>query len=449
VEELSLATDLYQLTMAAAYQRRWGGQMPRASFEFFVRGLPEGRNFLIFTGLEQLLGSLQELRFTADQIDYLRHLPPFAGVEASFFAELARFRFQGDVWAMPEGTVFFPAEPAVRVTGTLLEAQLVETLLLSILNFQCAIASKAARIRLVAGTSRASEGPPRSLAEFGGRRAHGPTAAAWVARAAYLAGFESTSNLLAGHRLGIPVVGTMAHSYVMSFDREIDAFRHYFATFPANSILLVDTYDTLEGVRQALATELPFQGIRLDSGDLAVTARKARALLDAAGRPDVQIFASSDLDEYRIAHLLEAGAPIDAFGVGTRLAACADTPYVAGVYKLVAQKGKDGWKGRFKRAEGKPSYPGRKQVYRRLEGTFQGDRVVAETATPPAMGEGWGALLKPVMRRGEVLHSPSLEEAREHCRTQLAALPAPLRHLETAEEPYPVEIQPQPLPGPT
>ncbi len=284
-----------------------------------------------------------------------------------------------------------------------------------------------------------------------------------MARAAYLAGFESTSNLLAGQRLGIPVVGTMAHSYVMSFDREIDAFRHYHQTFPENSILLVDTYDTLEGVRTALATGLPFRGIRLDSGDLAALARQAREILDGAGRPDALIFASSDLDEHRIAALLAQGAPIDAFGVGTRLASCVDAPYLSGVYKLVAMDDGDGWEGRWKEAAGKVSYPGRKQVLRRTQnksggtardtadesggtsgetdgGVWEGDRIVAfDSVRRGVSGVGEEALLAPVMRQGACLSTPSLESAREHCRSQLAALPEGLRSLDRAE-PYPVEI---------
>jgi nicotinate phosphoribosyltransferase len=454
-EDLSFATDLYQITMAAAYHARWAEAMPQASFELFVRRLPEGRNFLVFAGLEQALATLRALRFSPEQISFLRTLPPLAKIGDDFFQHLAHFRFRGDVWAMAEGTVFFPHEPVLRVTGSLLEAQLVETVLLSILNFQSAIASKAARVRIAAGG--------RQLAEFGGRRAHGPQAAAWVARAAYLAGFESTSNVLAGQRLGIPVVGTMAHSYVMSFDREIDAFRHYHQTFPENSILLVDTYDTLEGVRTALATALPFRGIRLDSGDLAELARQARGILDAGGRSDALIFASSDLDEHRIAALLAQGAPIDAFGVGTRLASCVDAPYLSGVYKLVEMDDGDGWEGRWKEAAGKVSYPGRKQVLRRtknkLGGTLRstadklggtlsgsdgmvwdGDRIVAsDRVQQEGLGAGEEALLAPVMRQGACLGTPSLESAREHCRSQLAALPEGLRSLDKVE-PYSVEI---------
>ncbi|MEE8137836.1 MAG: nicotinate phosphoribosyltransferase, partial [Thermoanaerobaculia bacterium] len=368
-EDLSLATDLYQLTMAATYHRR--RPMPRASYELFVRCLPAERNFLVFAGLEQALASLVRIRFSRRQIDYLRGLAPFRSVGDDFFRTLADFRFRGNVWAVREGTVFFPGEPLLRVTGSLLEAQLVETLLLSIINFQIVISSKAARIRLAAG-----EGV--ELAEFGGRRAHGPQAAAWVARCAYLAGFDSTSNVLAGEKLGLPVVGTMAHSFIMSFDQELEAFEQYRRVFPEHTILLVDTYDTLEGVRRALALGQPFAGIRLDSGDIALLAVESRRLLDAAGRQDAKIFVSGDMNEQKIARLLAAGAPIDAFGVGTQLATSADSPYVGGIYKLVEIEEGGRVVPKFKASVGKVTYPGKKQVLRRVErGEMRGDRIVA------------------------------------------------------------------------
>ena len=432
-EDLSLATDLYQLTMAAVYHRR--RPMPRATYELFVRRMPAERNFLIFAGLQQALASLLRLRFSRQQIDYLRGLAPFQRVGDDFFETLAEFRFRGNVWAAREGMVFFPGEPVLRVTGSLLEAQLVETLLLSIINFQTVIASKAARIRLVSGEDI-------QLAEFGGRRAHGPQAATWVARAAYLAGFDATSNVLAGEKLGLPVVGTMAHSFIMSFENESQAFEEYRKVFPEHTILLVDTYDTLEGVRRALALEQPFAGIRLDSGDIGLLAVEARRLLNAAGRQDAKIFVSGDMNEQKIARLLAAKAPIDAFGVGTQLATSADSPHVGGIYKLVEIEEGKRVVPKFKASVGKVTYPGKKQVLRRLEeGEMRGDRIV-----PLAEAEGRRAseepLLRPVIRDGRLLIDDSLDDARDCCRRQLGLLPERLRQLAVAEQPYPVEIAP-------
>jgi nicotinate phosphoribosyltransferase len=433
--DLAFATDLYQLTMAGAYHALAGaGRLPeRAVFELWVRRFPPHRNFLVFAGLELALASLGALRFERDQLDWLRGLEVFAHVPASFFDELAAFRFRGDVRAMAEGTLFFPGEPVLSVSGSLLEAQIVETLLLSIVNFQVAIASKAARLRLAAG-------PRATLAEFGGRRAHGPQAATWAARAAYVGGCDATSNVLAGQRLGIPVVGTMAHSYVMSFEREIDAFRHYQSVYPEHTIHLVDTYDTLEGVRRALATGRPFRGVRIDSGDLAALARAARGLLDEGGRPDALIFASGDLDEHRIARLVADGAPIDSFGVGTELATSYDAPALSGVYKLVETVAGGQRELTYKASAGKEMFPGAKQVVRAAGagGLFTGDRVVPAGAGEPA-GEG---LLRPVMRAGRILGRDDLAAARARCLDQLARLPAPLRALAVADRPYPVSFDP-------
>lgn len=442
--DLGLATDLYQLTMAGAYHALTAAGEPpaRATFELWVRRLPRHRRFLVFAGLEQALASLAVLGFAGEAIDYLRGLEVFRRVPASFFDELAGFRFRGDVRAMPEGTVFFPGEPLMSVTGSLFEAQIVETLLLSIVNFQVSIASKAARIRLAAG-------PEAQLAEFGSRRAHGPQAALWVARAAYLGGLDSTSNVLAGQRLGVPVVGTMAHSYVMSFDREVDAFRHYQRVYPEHSIHLVDTYDTLEGVRQALATGRPFAGIRLDSGDLGELAAAARRLLDEGGRPDARIFASGDLDEHKIAALRAAGAPIDAYGIGTELATSADAPALSGVYKLVETESGGNRNLAFKASPGKQTYPGAKQVVRRLaDGRLAGDRVIPAGAE--ADHPGAEPLLAPVMQGGSILAAAGgLAAARERCLAGLERLPAALVRLDDpaaagtpGDQPYPVTVDP-------
>jgi nicotinate phosphoribosyltransferase len=435
--DLSFATDLYQLTMAGAYHAlaREGRLPERATFELWVRRLPARRNFLVCAGLEQALASLAALRFSVEQIDWLRALDVFAHVPDTFFDELAGFRFRGDVRAMAEGTVFFPGEPLLSVTGSMLEAQIVETLLLSIVNFQVVIASKAARIRLAAGETA-------TIAEFGGRRAHGPQAASWVARAAFVGGCDSTSNVLAGQRLGIPVVGTMAHSYVMSFDDEREAFEHYASVYPDHTIHLVDTYDTLEGVRRALATGRPFRGVRLDSGDLAELACQVRRLLDEGGRPDAQIFASGDLQEDKIAELVAAGVPIDSYGVGTELATSADAPALGGVYKLVETLDQGERELTYKSSSGKEMYPGAKQVVRSFDegGTMTGDRVVPASREADYPEEG--RLLRTVMRAGEPLPLDSLTAARERCLDQLGRLPARLSALEVAGEPYPVTFDP-------
>ncbi len=431
-EDLAFATDLYQLTMGAAYARE--RPLPAGTFELFVRRLPPRRNFLVFAGLEQALASLLRLRFSPAQLDYLKSLPPFAGVEPGFFDLLARFRFTGDVWAMREGTVFFPEEPVLQVTGTLLEAQLVETLLLSIVNFQTAVASKAARVRLAAGERV-------ELAEFGSRRAHGPQAAAWAARAAYLAGFDATSNVLAGQRLGIPVAGTMAHSFVMSCDRVEEAFTRYLDVFPQHSVLLVDTYDSLAGVRKAVALGRPFAAIRLDSGDLAELAIAARRLLDGGGRRDARIFASGDLDEDRIAALRARGVPIDAFGVGTRIAVSADAPYIGGIYKLVEVERGGVALPRFKASPGKATLPGKKQVIRFCRsGELAGDRIVPRERAADFPAEA--QLLRPVLRQGRLLAHDPLDAVRQHARRQLSLLPQRLRAREAAAEPYPVTLDP-------
>ena len=469
--DLGLATDLYQLTMAAAYhgwRRDEGGEAATATFDLWIRRLPEQRRFLVFAGLEQALASLAALSFDVERIAWLRRQPPFTGVDDAFFELLAGFRFRGDVRAMAEGTVFFPGEPVLSVTGSLIEAQLVETLLLSIVNFQTAIASKAARLRLAGGDP---DDGGVLLAEFGSRRAHGPQAGVWAARAAYVGGVDSTSNVAAGFHPGVPVVGTMAHSFVMAHADESDAFRRYQETFPDHTILLVDTYDTLRGVERALATGGPFDGVRLDSGDLGELARGARRLLDEGGRPDATIFASGDMNEHKIAELRAAGAPIDAFGVGTQLATSADAPYLSGVYKLVRVERGDDRRLTFKASPGKETYPGAKQVVRLLtlgeegepgvmvedrllrrsdaEAFIEGERRAGRQAVP---------LLTTVMRDGEVVPleerwrdtgaeaagagESALEAARRRCRSDLARLPAELRSLDARDEAtaYRVEV---------
>lgn len=431
-DSLGLATDLYELTMAAAYFE--SGNNPLATFELFIRRMPEGRSFLIAAGLEQVVHYLENLRFTEEEVSFLQRLPVFRHVSQPFFDYLAQIRFTGDLWAMPEGTVFFAGEPVLRVTAPIIEAQIVETYLLSTVNFQTSIASKAARMALAAG--------PRSVVEFGTRRAHGMQAGVLAARASYLGGCSGTSNVLAAQLAGIPAFGTMAHSFVMAFVREIDAFKQYQEIFPKSAILLVDTYDTVLAVQKAIDAGLDFQGVRLDSGNLLRLSRKVRKILDASGRQQVQIVASGDLNEWLISDLVGKGAPVNAFGVGTELSTSRDQPALGGVYKLVTLQSSGKTLARVKLSTRKLSFPGTKQIYRvrNGRGEFLRDWMCLQEEKGPAGSE---PLLVPVMRAGrQVAPLAALDASRELARQQLQALPAALRDLERCHR-YPVKISPR------
>lgn len=424
----ALLTDLYQLTMLQAYLHR--GMVEPAVFELFVRKLPGQRNFLVAAGLEQALDFLETLAFTDREIDWLARQ---GGFSDELLARLREFRFTGDVDAMPEGTVFFPDEPILRVTAPLPQAQLAESRLLNIVHLQTLIASKAARIVLA--------GRGRQLVDFGMRRAHGAEAALFAARASWLAGFDGSATAEAGLQYGIPVFGTMAHSFVQAHRSEREAFENFARARPARPVMLVDTYDTEAAVARVIelypvlaAEGIRIAGVRLDSGDLAAHAKATRAMFDAAGLSDMIVFASGNLDEHRIARLLADEAPIDGFGVGTALDTSSDAPTIDAVYKLQSYAGV----ARRKRSEGKATWPGIKQVWRRYDanGFLAGDRV--GLADEPAWGE---ALLQPCMRAGRRLPTmPTLDEARAHCRAQLARLPEALRRLEPAPGAFPVEI---------
>lgn len=425
--ESALLTDLYQLTMGASYRRH--GLTGPATFELFVRRLPVARNFLVACGVADALEYLESLRFDATEVAYLASLGMFDG---AFLDYLAGFRFTGDVRAVAEGTVVFAGEPLLEVRAPRVEAQLVETALLNSVLFQTMVASKAARVAI------ACEGRP--FADFGARRAHGPGAALKAARAAYIGGAAATSNVLAGQCYGMPVTGTMAHSYVLSFANEADAFRAYARDFPDSATLLIDTHDTLVGARTAarVALELAGEGIhlravRLDSGDLGALSRSVREILDEAELPDVRIVASGDLDETAIAALVAAGAPIDSFGVGTQLSTSADAPFLAGVYKLV----EDGSGPLAKHSAGKVTLPGRKQVFRSSNGgRFSGDIIARGAEQLP--GE---ALLQPVMQKGKRITLPeSLETIRARRERSMAALPTQLLSLAPVEVGYPVDV---------
>jgi len=425
----ALLVDLYQLTMMQAYRER--GMDAVAVFEFFVRKLPGERNFLMAAGLEQVLDYLEELRFTPAGLDWLARC---GHLSREFVDSLEGFRFTGDVDAMPEGSVFFPDEPILRVVAPLPQAQFVETRVINLLQFQVLVASKAARCVLAA--------PGKRLVDFGLRRSHGAEAGLLSARAAYIAGFDATATVAAGMRFGLPLSGTMAHSFVQAHDSELDAFEHFARAFPAGATLLIDTYDTERAARalvplvHRLAAEgVQVRAVRLDSGDLAAHAFRVRAILDAGGLHQVSIFASGNLDEWKLRDILAGGAPIDGFGVGTRVNTAADAPYFDCAYKLQEYDGL----ARRKRSEGKATWPGRKQVYRSVDraGRITGDALTL--VDDPAAGE---PLLEQVMRDGRRLRaSPAIDAVRAHARAQLERLPEALRALEPADR-YPVTVSP-------
>jgi len=424
-----LRTDLYQLTMAAAYWSR--GMDHVASFELFNRRLLPDRGYHLACGLELALQYLEGLRFTEPDIAALRRHPSFARVPAGFFEALADFEFRGEVWAMPEGTPYFPNEPVLRITAPVIEAQLVETYLLSVINYQSLIATKAARV------VEAAEG--RGVVDFGSRRAHGPEAAELAARAAYVGGCSGSSNVEAGSALGIPVLGTYAHSWIMAFEDEDEAFRAYQEVFPEATTHLVDTYDSEAAVRRLVASGAPIQAVRLDSGELVSLSKSVRSILDEGGFKEAKIVVSSDLDEYAIAEMLAAGAPVDLFGVGTRLVTSYDCPALGGVYKLVEQESEEGAPlYRMKRSASKRSLPGAKQVWRLSEaGRAQEDIIGLAAEAGPPQGE---PLLERVMANGKRLRpAPSLETIRARARVRIAELAPETRRI-TEPEPLPTKL---------
>jgi nicotinate phosphoribosyltransferase len=425
----ALSTDLYELTMVGGYYV--AGLSGRATFDLFVRQLPPTRNYLIAAGLEQALDFLESLRFTADDISYLRTVPALAHLPARFFDEyLADFRFTGDVFAIPEGTPVFAHEPLMRVTAPLAEAQIVETALIAEVMFPTSVASRAARV------VEAAAG--RALMEFGARRAHGIAAGLRAARAAYIAGFESTSLVTAGQRFGIPLSGTMAHSWVMAFPEELSAFRAYGETFQNDAVYLIDTYDTVAAARAIAASGLRPRAVRLDSGDVVALSREVRQIFDKHGLQSTRILASGDLDEIRIADIVQAGAPIDGFGVGTAISTSSDAPALSGVYKLAEIERDHRIVPVMKNSPGKATYPGRKQVWRIFrEGVAVEDVLGLENDPPPTGGE---PLLIHVMENGVRLARPSLSAIREECRHEIAQLPDAVRALRGGAE-YPVRIR--------
>lgn len=429
---MSLLLDLYELTMAQSYfQHRLKAQ---ATFDLFVRQCPKNRSYLLFAGLEDVLRYLKNLKFSQEDLDYLGHL----GFNEDFLTYLGKLRFHGDVWALAEGTVFFPGEPVVRITGPLIEAQIVESFLLNTVNLSTMIATKASRIVNVA--------KGRGVYDFSLRRTHGADAAIKAARSAYIAGFNGTSNVLASKLYGIPAVGTMAHSFVMSFANEGEAFRAFFETFPNKSILLVDTYDTKKGIVNAIRIAKEFKtrgyllkGIRLDSGNILKFSKMAREMLDQEGLREVKIFASGDLDEYKIEELDLAAAPIDDFGVGTKMGTSADAPSLDVIYKISEVTNDHGvFLPTMKLSQDKVTLPGRKQVFRLYDkrGFCKKDIIGLETEN---LGE---PLLKQVIHAGEVVYPPaSLSVVRETALKNLRSIRKGLKTLSGGYA-YPVLISP-------
>ena len=423
----ALLTDLYQFNMMQAYLDH--GETKTAVFEFFVRALPARRGFLLAAGLEQALDFLENARFPKAEIDWLESTGRFRDNLLDYLRE---FRFSGDVHAMPEGTVFFANEPILRITAPLPQAQFAKSRLINILHLQTLIAAKAARVVLAA--------PGKLLVDFGLRRAHGAEAGVMAARASYVAGFAGTATVLAGRDFGIPLYGTMAHSFIEAFADETAAFAAFAQSRPDNLVLLLDTYDTEAAARKVVALAprlkakgIAIRGVRLDSGDLVALSRSVRGILDAGGLADVTIFASGGLDEDAIAGFARVKAPIDGLGVGTSLTTSSDVPTLDCVYKMQEYAGLP----RRKRSANKATWPGRKQVWRRYgpDGRMAGDLLGLE-----GHDQGGEALIQPVMQGGRRLRpAPSLDDIRRHAKRELERLPEPLRRLEPGTT-YPVEV---------
>ena len=430
---MSLLTDFYELTMCAAY---FGNRMEEsATFDLFIRRLPQNRSYFVFAGLEQALRYLRNIRFNGEQIDYLSA----EGFKPEFLNYLRTFRFTGEVYAVPEGTIVFPDEPLIRVTAPIIEAQLVETFLLNTINIQTTIATKASRV------VTAAHGRP--VIEFGLRRTQGTDAGMKAARSSYLAGCNGTSNVLAGMRYGIPVFGTMAHSYIMFHGTEQEAFKAFAEAFPDNSTFLIDTYDDLAGAENAatIAKQMEKQGyrlkaVRIDSGNLVVISKKIRAILDKHGLNYVKIFATGDLDECKVASLIKNGAQIDSFGVGTRMSTSNDRPYVDVVYKLAGKEEKGKFIPAMKLSKDKITLPGKKQVFRQKDskGNYARDIIALEHES--IQGE---PLLQKVIEKGNMLDNhPSLEEIRKTALDNLSKLPNRYKRLRNAPK-YPVILSPE------
>ena len=423
-QNVILSTDFYELTMGAAYyQYNLDNDIEEeediAVFDLFIRKYPKNRNYLIFAGLEQVIYYLHNARFTKTTIEFLRKKEVFKNIDSSFFNDyLPNFRFKLDVWALKEGNYFFPNEPIMKIQGPMFHAQLAETYILNVINYQTLIASKASRIRNIA--------PGKILLEFGTRRSHSPLAGVYAARASYVAGFNGTSNVIADIELGINSSGTMAHSFVQRFDSEMESFNIYEKIYGENSILLIDTYDTEEAAKKITKFKNTIKAVRIDSGDLLEHSKKVRKILNENGCEKVQIVASSDLNEYKIKELLEQSAPIDAFGVGTELATSRDDPAIAGVYKLIEHNNEP----KIKISEDKITYPGKKQIYRIYDkqGEFKEDLLMLDEEPAPSNSE---ALLLPVMKNGDlIMDLPDIHNVQKFYMENIMQLPDHFKKLE-------------------
>jgi nicotinate phosphoribosyltransferase len=427
--EIALATDLYQMTMGASYHAL--GMRDRATFSLMIRKPPENRSFVVVAGISELLDRLVNLRFDDVTLEYLRST---GQIRVDFIDSLANFRFTGDVWAVPEGRVVFPNEPIVEVHGPILEAQIAETLAINSVHSAMAVASKAARCRIAA--------PDASLLEFGLRRIAGIEAGSVAARSAFLAGFDATSNLLAGHLYDIPVAGTVAHSFIESRASELDAFRVFRDTFPGPVTLIIDTYDTVRGAHHAVqvakeagSPDQQVGAVRIDSGDLLDLSKQVRQILDDAGLPGIRIIASGGLDEYAIKQLCDAGAPIDSYGVGTQIGNSTDEPTLDMAYKLVEYGGV----GRLKLSTGKISLVGAKQIWREYDSSGTPLNDVIATRDEDWPGANWEPLLQPMMKRGRLTRPDSLAEAKARFEGELRRLPSHLKKINTRGE-YEVKL---------
>ena len=422
---LGIVTDLYQLTMAAGYFDNKIRDI--ATFELSVRQLPENRSYLVVAGIEQSLHYLAQMKFSDDTIKFLKDLPIFSHVSRNFFEYLKNFKFGGDIYAMPEGTIAFAEEPIMRITAPIIEAQIIETYLLSTINFQTLIATKASRI------VHAARG--RDVIDFGTRRAHGPQAGILAARACFIGGCKGTSNIFAAYKLGIPAMGTIAHSWVMAFENERNAFHKFYKTFPDNTNLLIDTYDTLTGAKHAATIGRKLIGVRIDSGDLVKLSKRVRKILDNKGLRHVKIIASGDLNEKRIDYLLRNDASVDSFGVGTEMVTSKDAPALGGVYKLVELEHNNKSIPKMKFSKDKITYPGKKQVYRSFDkdGNFTADVIGLEDENNKG-----APLLIQTIKKGKLYYKlPSIHEIQENAINNLSRLPEPFKRLKKAKT-YPV-----------
>jgi nicotinate phosphoribosyltransferase len=418
---VSLLTDLYELTMAYSYFKSNRNEI--STFELFVRNFPNNRNFLVSAGIDDIIKIISEFHFTDDDIKYLKSLKLFSD---DFLEYLKNFKFKGDVWAIPSGQIYFPKEPVIRITADRISAQLLETIVLNQFNFQSMIASKCARIVI------SSRGIP--CVDFSPRRDHGIDSALKVAKVSYICNFIGTSNVLAGKIYNIPVYGTMAHSYIMSFNDEKTAFREFLKCFK-EPILLIDTYNTIEGAKKViklLKEGYKIKGVRIDSGNLVELSRKVKQMFKNEGF-DIKIFLSGDLDEYVIDEILRKGAIADAFGIGTKMGTSSDAPYLNGVYKLV----EDEYGFKIKTSPGKITIPGKKQVYRIYKnGIMEKDIIALEDEKCEGI-----PLLKKYIENGKVLEYEEIEHSRKFFKENLSTLPDYLKTISKSEIDYPIEVR--------